>query len=406
MSNASTPAALGIPLEINTPDSVETRLGTLEFRDGAPSAQTVAAVYDNLDLMHAVESFLNAYQGASTSAIRNGLIDAGVPDNAVLIFSKLMDAQSLFLTANADTIYFWSILDMTQGPIVLETPPMSLGVIDDMWFHWVTDFGLPGPDRGAGGKYLLVPPGYSGELPDSGYFVEHVRTFRALMLGRSFLENDDPAGPVALIKKTLKIYPLGPGGFGTSIGAALAGGAPLRRTPEGHLDWSFLRPPPAATFVEGSGLAITTIPPNDASYYDLINELVQDEPAAALDPEIAGSLAAIGIVKGKPFAPDAHLRKILDEAAAIATATARTLNWRARESEGFAYYHGSAWTNYLFVGGYTFQTPPPRVGPDGTVTPYPRTACRFSSGFRHGDSAYVGRGQSCMSSDLPPLPAG
>ena len=71
---------------------------------------------------------------------------------------------------------------------------MSFGVIDDMWFHWVTDFGLPGPDRGAGGRYLLGAPGYSGELPDShsGYIVESVRTTRAVMLGRSFLDNDDP----------------------------------------------------------------------------------------------------------------------------------------------------------------------------------------------------------------------
>ena len=82
-----------------------------------------------------------------------------------------MDAKSLFLTANADIIYFWSNLDVADGPIVLETPPMSLGVIDELWFNWVTDFGLPGADRGAGGKYLLVPPGYKGELPESGYFV-------------------------------------------------------------------------------------------------------------------------------------------------------------------------------------------------------------------------------------------
>ena len=377
MSRSSLPAtATSNRPEITTPDSVQTRLGTLEFTDGAPSAQTVATVYDNLDLMHAVEAFLNAYQGASTSAIRNGLLSAGVPDNTVLIFSTLMDAQSLFLTANADTIYFWSVLDMTQGPIVVETPPMSLGVIDDMWFHWVTDFGLPGPDRGAGGKYLLLPPGYTGELPDGGYIVERVRTTRAIMLGRSFLDNDDPGAPAGLIKKTLKIYPYQPGGYGTSIGAALAGTASLRRTPEGHLDWSFLRPPPAATFIEGSGLVMDTIPPNDASYYGLIDTLVQQEPAGALDPEIMGSLAAIGIVKGKPFDPDVRMRKILTEAAAIGTATTRTLNWRARESEGFAYYPGSAWLNYLFVGGYTFQTPPAQVSADGVVTPCPPSGYR------------------------------
>ena len=333
-------------------------------------------MYDNLDLMHAVEAFLNAYQGASTSGIRNGLISAGVPDNTVLIFSTLMDAQSLFLTANADTIYFWSILNLTEGPIVVETPPMSLGVIDDMWFGWVTDFGLPGPDRGAGGKYLLLPPGYTGELPDSGYNMARVRTTRALMLGRAFLDNDDPGPPVELIKKTLKIYPYQPGGYGTSIGTALSGTSSLRRTPEGHLDWSFLKPAPAATFTEGSGLVIDTIPPNDSSYYELINQLVQQEPAGALDPEIMGSLAAIGIVKGEPFKPDARMQKILTEAAAIATATTRTLNWRARESEGFAYYPGSAWLNYLFVGGYTFQTPPAQVSPDGVVTPCPPAGYR------------------------------
>ena len=141
---------------ISTPDRLETSLGTLEFRDGAPIKETVAKVYDNLDLMHGIEAFVNAYQGASTTAVFNGFNDAGIPNNEVLIFSKLMDAKSLFLTANADTIYFWSNLDVADGPIVLETPPMSLGVIDDMWFNWVTDFGLPGPDRGAGGKYLLV----------------------------------------------------------------------------------------------------------------------------------------------------------------------------------------------------------------------------------------------------------
>jgi hypothetical protein len=103
-----------------------------------------------------------------------------------------MDAKSLFLTANADVVYFWSNIDLTKGPMVVETPPRSLGVMDDMWFHWVTDFGLPGPDRGEGGRYLLLPPGYKGELPDSSYIVEKARTTRIMILGRSFLENNSP----------------------------------------------------------------------------------------------------------------------------------------------------------------------------------------------------------------------
>jgi hypothetical protein len=369
------PAFAETPAPITAPDKLQTRLGTLEFKDGAPSKATVEKVYDNLDFMHAVEAFVNAFQGASTSAIRKGFNDAGIPDNTVLIFSELMDSKSLFLTANADTVYFWSVLDVSKGPIVVETPPLALGVIDDMWFRWVTDFGLPGPDRGEGGKYLLLPPGYTGDLPDSGYNVARLRTTRAIMLGREFLEDNDPKRPVELIKKTLKIYPYQPGGFGTSIATGLDGKVPLLRSPDGKLDWAFLRPQPPAKFVEGTGRVMNTIPPNDFSYLETINDLVQREPADALDPEIMGSLAAIGIVKGKPFNPDARMRKILTEAAAVGTATGRTLNWHAREPD-FYYYPGSAWTNYLFVGGYRFETPPSEVSPAGVITPYAPTGYR------------------------------
>ena len=182
----SAPAFADTPAPITTPDKLQTRLGTLEFKDGAPSKETVEK-----------EAFGNAFQGASTSALWKGFNDAGIPNNTVLIFSELMDSKSLFLTANADTIYFWSILDVTKGPIMVETPPLSLGVIDDMWFHWASDFGLPGPDRGEGGKYLLVPPGYAGDLPDSGYNVVKLRTTRAVMLGREFLEDNDPKRPAS-----------------------------------------------------------------------------------------------------------------------------------------------------------------------------------------------------------------
>src|SRR5271157_3008649 len=367
--------AQDVPKSILTPNKVESTLGTLEYKDGAPSQATADKVYDNLDLMHGVEAFVNAYQGASTYAIWKGFNDAGIPDNSVLIFSELMDSKSLFLTANADVVYFWSNVDLTKGPMVVETPPMSLGVIDDMWFRWVTDFGLPGPDRGEGGKYLLLPPGYTGDLPDSGYNVARLRTTRAIMLGREFLEDNDPKRPVELVKKTLKIYPYQPGGFGTSITTGLDGKVPLLRSPDGKLDWAFLRPQPPVEFIEGSGKAMSTIPPNDFSYFEMINDLVKREPADALDPEIMGSLAAIGIVKGKPFAPDARMRKILTEAAAVGTATGRTLNWHARESD-FYYYPGSAWTNYLFVGGYSFETPPSQVSPAGVVTPYAPTGYR------------------------------
>ena len=141
-----------IPPSITTPDKVESSIGTLEYKDGAPSKETVAKVYDYLDLMHGVEAFVNAYQGASVAAIFKGFEEAGVPNNTALIFSELMDAKSLFLTANADTVYFWVNLDATKGPIVVETPPLVARRGRRHVVPWITDFGLPGPDRGEGGQ--------------------------------------------------------------------------------------------------------------------------------------------------------------------------------------------------------------------------------------------------------------
>jgi hypothetical protein len=156
----------------------------------------------------------------------------------------------------------------------------------------------------------------------------------------------------------------------------LQGKATLAHTADHKLDWAFLRPEGPAKFTEGSGKVMNTVPPNDFSYFEMINDLVQKEPVGALDPEIMGSLAAIGIVKGKPFNPDARMKKILTDAAAIGTAAARTVNWNSRPSEGFYYYPNSAWYNPLFIGGYNFETPAPQVSPDGIITPYPPTGYR------------------------------
>ena len=196
------------------------------------------------------------------------------------------------------------------------------------------------------------------------------------MLGRSFLEKNDPKPVVALIQKTLKVYPYLPGGYGTSIGSALEGKATLALTPDHKLDWAFLRPEEPAKFIEGTGKVMNTVPPNDFSYFEVINDLVQKEPVGALGPEIMGSLAAIGIVKGKPFNPDARMKKILTDAAAIGTAAARTLDWRPRPAEGFYYYPNSAWSMMLWVGGYNFETPPAEVSATGTIIPNPPTGVR------------------------------
>ena len=147
------PAFAQTPKSLTTPDKLETSLGTLEFKDGAPSAATAQKVYDNLDYVRALDVFLNSYGAASAYAIRQGLLSIGAEDNTVTIYPELMDSKSLFLTANADTVYYFSIVDLTKGPMVIEQPPKGLGTINDMWFGWIIDIGFPGPDRGEGGRW-------------------------------------------------------------------------------------------------------------------------------------------------------------------------------------------------------------------------------------------------------------
>jgi hypothetical protein len=352
---------------LSAPNKIETRVGTLEFKDGAPSVETARKVYDTLDFTRALDAYLNSYGGASAYAIRQGLLSIGAEDNSVVIYSELMDAKSLFLTANADTVYYFSMVDLTKGPMVIEQPPRGLGTINDMWFQWVIDIGFPGPDRGEGGRYLLVPPGYDGPLPDSGFHVARSHTVRAMYAARAFLTDNDPKPTVESIKKTIKIYPYTPGGFGTSIATALEGKVRLAANPT----------IPATKFVEGSGKSFNTIPPSDIGFFEMINAAVQQEPADSYNPELAGQLAAIGIVKGKPFKPDARMRKILADAAAVGNAAGRSLNWRFSESHpDWAYYPDSMWGNMLWQGGANFETPPPMITSEGFFKPLPPTGAK------------------------------
>jgi hypothetical protein len=358
-------ATAGIPPSITTPDKVETRIGTLDFKDGLPSKATLDKVYDNLDFTYAYRAFMDNLRGVSIYAARKGLMSLGAKENEVIVFEELMDAKSLFLTANADTIYVLGSIDLSKGPVVLETPPKFLGTVQDAWFRWVVDVGLPGPDRGEGGKYLLVGPDYTGPLPEGGFFVSRTRTNTILWFGRSFLENhNDPKPVVEEIKKFTKVYPYEVGGVGIPIAEFLAGKAKLGR----------ITAPPPTVFHNGSGKVMNTLPPNDWTFYEMLNEIVQKEPATSLDPELMGPIAALGIIKGKPFAPDARMKKIMTEALALANATSRSLFMSPRDPSWF-YYPNSAWMNYLFVTGYEFETPIPEITKDG-VKPYPPTGYR------------------------------
>ena len=183
--------ATDIPAAITMPDSVETRLGTLRFTDGFPDDVTVEKVFDNLDFQHAVQAFLTTMPVASLNASRKAVRGFGPDNQTVIIFESLMDPRSLFLTANTESIYAVAWLDLKNGPIVVESPPNTLGLADDFWFRYVTDLGIAGPDKGKGGKFLFLPPDFTGTPPD-GYYTFKSRTFGNIFATRGFQVNGDP----------------------------------------------------------------------------------------------------------------------------------------------------------------------------------------------------------------------
>jgi hypothetical protein len=303
---------------ISTPDSIETSIGLLEFFDGVPSDDTVQRCYDNLDRMRGVQVFLNTIGGASIYRLRAGNARIGVAkSNQIAMSSQLLNSKSLYLTANTSTLYVQMFLDTEiDGPTVIEVPPGSLGLMNDSWFRYVADLGVIGADKGKGGKYLVLPPGYKGDVP-SGYFVLRPDTYwNWAFLRHSIAKGLEPA--VELMKSELKVYPL-----------ALATN------------------PPKTEFIDFSGISYNTISPNDFGFFEDLNQVIQKEPIDSLDPETRGLVASIGIVKGKPFKPDARMKRLLTEAVAIGNATARAILFRPREKA--AYFYPDSDSNWVMA---------------------------------------------------------
>ena len=299
---------------ITAPDRVTTSIGTLEYFDGVPQPKTVETVYDYLDRSRAVQVFLNSIPAMSVATLREGQASVGADTcNNICIWDSLMDSETLLLTGNTSTMYAVGFLDLQKdGPSVIELPPKMLGILDDMEFHYMTDLGVAGPDKGKGGRFLVLPPGYQGDVPD-GYFVVPSKTNGVWVFMRGYLDKGIKAASEN-IRNNLRVYPLAKKGD-----------------------------PPAMKFINVSGKNMSTILPNDYSFFVKLHALIQTEPDSYLGPEAKGMMAAIGIEKGKPFKPDARMKKILTDAAAIGNAAARAISYFPRDPGNLLYGKDSAW---------------------------------------------------------------
>ena len=327
-----------IPESIMTPDVVDTRIGKLDFSDGRPSKSTVQKVYDNLDFARGMEAFLNFIPATSVEGIRLGMATLqATQSNQCVVFDKLMDSAPLFLTGNTDTVYASVMLDLQRdGATVVEIPPNAgPGTVNDAYFRFVVDMGAPGPDRGKGGTYVILPPDYEGDLkPTVGLdttaieiggesrkaWIAQSTSYSNWLILRGFLVDGKPDAASKMWRTRLKVYPL-----------AKASN------------------PPKMEFINGSKRAFNTIHANDYEFYKELDHVIQKEPVSFLDPELRGLAASIGIVKGKKFAPDARMKAILADAVAVGNATARAIMFEPRE-EGVYLYENSQWFT-PFVGG-------------------------------------------------------
>jgi len=282
-------------------------LANLPFAEGRPTKQTAQTLRDELLFQRATQSYLWALPLINTLGMQVGSEKAfGAGYHVLPIWKRRLDAKTQVTTPNSDVLYAMSYVDLGKdGPLVMEAPPGLQGILLDYWQRpipvdggrFAGDVGLAGPDGGNGGKFLLLPPGYKGAVPD-GYFVYRSGTYSVFVFLRGFYEDPKNLTPAVAHLERTKIYPLN----------GEAGAKPMK-------------------FPDASGIPVNMLPISDGGAFEQVKLLVDRGGDNLAGPDWLGMLAAIGIVKGKPFTPDAHAREILDRAAKTAYKTSRVIGF-------------------------------------------------------------------------------
>ena len=315
-----------IPEDVLTPDVVRTRIGTFRYFDGFPNDATKKAARLQVDLGRGVQTFLNFMPAASLEMLYVGHRDGyGMqPNRDIGLFDELMSSKSLWLTGNTDTVYASAFLDLSDGPVVVEVPPgTGPGTVNDAFFRFVVDMGGPGPDKGKGGKYLILGPGQKAPANTNGYFVATTPSKINWLILRGFLdEKGEPDTARTAFQNGLKVYP-----FAQSNN------------------------PPSNTFKNLTDWQVNTIHANDFKFYEELDEVIQREPSEMFSPELLGMASAIGIQKGKPFNPSFAQKKLLTEAVAIGNATARSILFSPQDPKAYIYPGKAGFWQTGFPGG-------------------------------------------------------
>jgi hypothetical protein len=309
-------------------------LANLPFQEGRPTAQTAATLRDELLFQRASQVYLWALPVINLYGMKEGSeAKFGAGYNVLPVFKKRLDAKTLITTPNSDVIYALSYLDLGRdGPLVFEAPPGLQGMFLDVWQRPITgptldgktyfgDIGLPGPDKGKGGNFLILPPGYKGDVPD-GYYVYRSETNTVFVFLRTFFQDPKDLSHAVGLMEAVKIYPLG-----------RKDAAKAMRYPD------------------ASGVPVNMLPRSDATAFEQLQRMLDSEVGTVAGPDWRGMLGSLGILKGKPFKPDDRTRAILDAAAKAAYDTSRVLGF-SDEVGGVSYrlYPDRQWVNPFAAG--------------------------------------------------------
>ncbi|MDH7461033.1 DUF1254 domain-containing protein [Chitinophagaceae bacterium 26-R-25] len=237
--------------------------------------------------------------------------------NQVIYWSGLVNSKNQTLTPNPDVIYINPFYDTRKGPVVLEIPAAEgvssiTGSLDDAWQTAIEDIGPAGLDKGKGGKYLILPPGYKDKVP-AGYFPMSSSIYTGFAILRSNLTNgtkEDIARAVDYGKK-IKMYP-----------------------------YAQAANPPQTAFLDLLETPFGNIIPYNIHFFESLSNFIQREPLLTRDMAMIDQLKTIGIEKGKDFKPDARTKEILE--AAIADAH----KWVDAQYEAtfkHPFYEGTGW---------------------------------------------------------------
>jgi hypothetical protein len=263
---------------------------------------------DDLDLKHAVQAYMWAAPLVASEAVRAaGVRHHGLDRNAIAIVGDHTDLRRI--TGQNPTLYARVFIDLAcDGPVVIDSPEGVYGIVHDSWRRPVVEIGPFGPDKGRGGKYLLLPPACEGVGP-AGYITARAATNRVTYFGRSVLAGDD-ANPPATALTRIRVYPLWQG-------------------------------PKATPIVQCEDAPAESIVPRGLEYWSMLFAAMVDEPSRPLDRRFYAMLKPFGIEQGNAFAPDARQRAILTEAADVGFVIARAFEMpRLSRAPG---YPGTHW---------------------------------------------------------------